>query len=238
VVITAGGDGTILRAARMAAPYSIPILGINMGRVGFMTELSVKEAAERIPAYLGGSPRVETRMMIQGSVVAALADAPRLVVFALNEFVLSRGMGAGLPDIEVTLGGEPLIAYRADGVIVATPTGSTGYALAAGGPVLYSEAKAILVQPVAAHMSLQSGLVVPDDSVLELGVTGGQQAVLSHDGITDAVLGVGDRVIVVASPHVARFLRAESPSAFYAHLARRLGAWSRPASTRDESVGG
>ena len=110
-IITAGGDGTILRAVRMAAPHSIPILGINLGRVGFMTELSVAEAADRIPAYLEGAHRVEVRMMLQASVIGDSGE-PNIQVHALNDVVVSRGAVPRLLDIDVRVSGTPLTTYQ------------------------------------------------------------------------------------------------------------------------------
>ena len=222
VIIIAGGDGTILRAVRAAAPHSIPILGINMGRVGFMTEVSKGEALAKVPAYLDGEQRVEERMMVQASVISAKDGIPGAGLHALNDVVISRGTEARLLDISVAVDGAALTTYRADGVIVATATGSTGYALAAGGPIFSPEARIMLVQPIAAHMSLTTALVVPGESVVELSVTGDQAGVLNLDGLSGADVGPGDKVVVQSSPHVARFLRASPPSAFYATLTRRL----------------
>ena len=227
VVVTAGGDGTILRAVRVAAPHAVPIVGVNLGRVGFMTELAVAEAADKIPAYVEGDHRVEVRMMLQASLLKSSGETV-IQVHALNDVVVSRGAVPRLLDIDVNISGVPLTTYRADGVIVSTATGSTGYALAAGGPTLYPEAREILIQPVAAHMGLQTGLIVPEDSVIELAV-GSDDAGLSVDSFTDARLGRGDRVVVRRSPHEARFLRAGPPSSFYGTVTQRLGVLHRPA---------
>ncbi len=226
VVVTAGGDGTILRVVRVAAPHSVPIIGVNLGRVGFMTELAVDEAADAIPAYVEGGHRVEVRMMLQASLLKASGE-PGIQVHALNDVVVSRGVVPRLLDIDVSVSGVPLTTYRADGVIVSTATGSTGYALAAGGPTLYPEAREILIQPVAAHMGLQTGLIVPEDSVIELTVDS-DDAGLSVDSFTDARLGSGDRIVVRRSPHQARFLRAGPPSGFYGTVTQRLGVLHRP----------
>ena len=228
-IITAGGDGTILRAVRVAAPHSVPILGINLGRVGFMTELAADEAVEKIPAYLNGSPRVEERTMLRASVRSRSNEEVRVQVHALNDVVVSRGAVPRLLDVDIAIDGVPLTTYRSDGAIVATATGSTGYALSAGGPVLFPEARVMLIQPIAAHMGLQSGLIVPEDSVIELRVSGGNEAVLSVDGFTDTKLGPDDNVVIERSPYAARFLRSEPSGAFYATVTERLGVRSRPA---------
>jgi NAD+ kinase len=226
-VVTAGGDGTILRVTRVLAPYSVPILGINLGRVGFMTELSVEEAGSRIAWYLDGSPRVEERMMLQASVISGHAGEPHVVVHALNDVVLTRGDVARLLDIDTRIDGVLLTTYRADGLIVATPTGSTGYALAAGGPILHPETLETLIQPLAAHMSFQTGIVTSHESEIELRVVGGHQAVLSVDGVTGTTVEPGHVVVIRRSPYVARFLRKDPPAAFYSTLTQRLGVSGR-----------
>ena len=228
LIVTAGGDGTIIRVNRLAAPYSIPIVGINMGRVGFMAELSVESAAERLPQYLKGDVRTEERLMIQAEVASRSNGETRIVAHALNEAIV-RGTLPRLLDLEVTIDGVKLATYRADGVIVSTPTGSTGYALSAGGPVLQPEAKVLLIQPLAAHISLQTGLVVPDDSTVELAVAEGREAMISVDNLTNATLQPGEKVVIKKSPYIAGFLRADPPSAFYSTLTRRLGVRHRTA---------
>lgn len=231
-IITVGGDGTILRTVRAAAPHGIPILGVNLGRVGFMTELSVEEAEQQIPGYLDGSPRIEERMMIQASVLTSENQEPAYSTHALNDVVVTRGSLARILDIDAIVDGIPLTTYRADGVIVATATGSTGYALSAGGPILYPEVKGLLLQPLAAHMSLHTGLVLDADSVIELKASGETEVILSVDGYLDTSLGPEDTVVVRRSPHVARFLRAKPASAFYANLFDRLGVKEYPAPLR------
>lgn len=226
-IVTVGGDGTILRVVRFAAPHSVPIVGVNMGRVGFMTELSVDEAEEKLPQYLNGGVRIEERMMLQASVRSVSEVDPHLVVHALNDVVLTRGSIARLLDIETKIDGVVLTTYRADGVIVATPTGSTGYALSAGGPILYPEAQQILLQPLAAHMSFQTGIVIAVDSFIELSARGDHEAVLNVDGFSDTVISSGDIVSVEKSPQNARFLRGDSPSAFYSTLTMGLGVSGR-----------
>ena len=223
LVVTAGGDGTILQTLRVIAPFEIPIVGVNMGRIGFMTELQVEEAAERLPMYLSGDLRVEERMMLQASVTSGSEGEPPLVLHGLNDMVLGQSGVAQLLDIDAVVDGAALTSYRADAVIVSTATGSTAYALSAGGPIMYPEARLVLVQPVAAHTGLREGLILPEDSVIELSAGDGRQAMLSVDGFQDARLDPDDKVSISRSPYVARFLRANPPSSFYTSLVRRLG---------------
>jgi NAD+ kinase len=223
LIVVAGGDGTILRAIQVIAPHRVPIVAVNMGRVGFMSELRVEEAAERLPMYVNGEMRVEHRMMLQATVTSQGEEGDTFTSHALNDVVVGRGGVAKLLDIETRVDGVPLTSYRADAVIVSTATGSTGYALSAGSPILYPEAKMLIVQPVAAHTGLRDGLVLPPDSVIELSASDGKPASISIDGLEDRPLGSTSSVAIARSPYEALFLRASPAKAFYSELTRRLG---------------
>lgn len=227
-IVIAGGDGTILRVVRTITEYSVPLVGINMGRVGFMAELQVHEAVEELSAYLNGSARLEERMMLEVSVRHGDEQEPYLTLHALNDVVVGRGGSARLLDIVATIDGVILTSYRADAVIVSTATGSTGYALSAGGPIMYPETKAMLIQPVAAHTGLRSGLILPDNTELELQASDKHEALLSVDGFRDTLLHGEDRVSIRRSQYVTRFLRRHAPTAFYAALTRRTLGMDTP----------
>ena len=229
LIVVVGGDGTILRTVRVVAPFEVPIVGINMGRVGFMTELSVDDALEMLPLYLDGGVRTEERMMLQASVIEDTEEEPRLSLHALNDVVVGRSTIARLLNVDASIDGVRLPTNRADAVIVATATGSTGYAMSAGGPILFPEARVMVVKPVASHTGLRDALVVPPDSLIELRVRDGQHTMLSADGFQDSNLSERDRVVITRSPYVARFLRANAPNAFYSALMGRLGLESLPA---------
>ena len=235
MVVVAGGDGTILRAVHAIAAHAVPIVGVNMGRVGFMSELRVEEAAERLPAYLNGSVRVETRMMLRATV--ADGDGKRIMTAdALNDVVVGRGGVARLLDIDTVVDGEFLTSYRADAVIVSTPTGSTGYALSAGGPIFFPEAEMMMLQPVAPHTGLRDGLVLPQDTVVRLSATDGKHASLSVDGMEDVALEPDFRVTIRRGPHAARFPAGESAHGVLhaANAAARTGVQSERAGVRAE----
>ena len=222
LVVVAGGDGTILRTVHSIAAHSIPIVGVNMGRVGFMSELSVGEAAERLPDYLNGGARVERRMMLR-AVVTGPNGETFLEMDALNDVVVGRMGVAHLLDIETVVDDEFLTTYRADAVIVSTPTGSTGYALSAGGPIFFPEALMMMLQPVAPHTGLRDGLVLPHDTRIAISVGADKQASLSVDGLEDVEMLPGFQVNISRSPHQALFLRSKPRTAFYNELTRRLG---------------
>lgn len=218
LIICLGGDGTILRAARIANPQSIPILGANLGRVGFMTELRAEDALSRVPAFIKGEGWVEERTMLQAELVSA--DTPPF--HALNDVVVGRGERCRLIRVTATVDGEPLTTYKCDGVIVATATGSTGYSLAAGGPILHPLASEILLQPIAAHLSLGTALVLPSDTEVKLEVSTTHAARLSIDGQVEVPLSDGAVVKVKRSPRVTRLLRSDRPTSFYGTLMQRL----------------
>ena len=222
LVVVAGGDGTILRTVHSIAAHSIPIVGVNMGRVGFMSELSVSEAAERLPDYLNGGARVERRMMLRAVVTGPNGETV-LEMDALNDVVVGRMGVAHLLDIETVVDDEFLTTYRADAVIVSTPTGSTGYALSAGGPIFFPEALMMMLQPVAPHTGLRDGLVLPHDTRIAISVGADKQASLSVDGLEDVEMLPGFQVNISRSPHQALFLRSKPRTAFYNELTRRLG---------------
>ncbi|MDP6550000.1 MAG: NAD(+)/NADH kinase [Dehalococcoidia bacterium] len=226
LVVTVGGDGTILRAAQVTAPCAIPVVGINMGRLGFMTELRVHEALEKLPSYFDGIHRVEERNMLQAQVFKG-GEGPGYQTegpfHALNDAVMARGMASRLVTITVHIDGAQLTTFRADAVILSTATGSTGYSLAAGGPILDPASEALVLKPVAAHLGLSAGLILDPSVKVTLSLEGHQQAILSVDGYVENPLEAGDRVELKQSPYKARFLRANPPSHFYGTLRRRLG---------------
>ena len=218
LIVCLGGDGTIIRAARIACPQSIPILGVNLGRLGFMTELNPDEALTRVPAFVDGEGWVEERAMLQADVVSGDGNQ----YHALNDVVVARGGRCRLIRIKATIDGELLTTYKCDGLIVATATGSTGYSLAAGGPILNPQSEDMILKPIAAHLSLSAALVLPSEATVELAVSTTHQATMSIDGQIEVPLNDGDVVRVKRSPYVTRMLRAQWPSSLYATLMKRL----------------
>jgi len=218
LLVCLGGDGTILRAARIAGGSEVPILGVNLGRVGFMTELSVGEALDRVPAFIRGEGRVEERAMLEAVVVGGSAPAVR----ALNDIVVARGERCRLIRVGAKVDGEFVTTYKCDGVIVATATGSTGYCLAAGGPVLHPLTRDIVLRPIAPHLSFGDAMVLPPDAVLELELHTTHQGRLSADGQVEVPLEDGDVVRVRRSERVARLARSDIPEGFYGTLMQRL----------------
>ena len=219
LIVTIGGDGTILRGVHAAAPRGVPVLGVNMGRVGFMSDLDSDEALDRIDWYLDGNARVEEREMVRAEVLGS--GLPPLD--ALNDVTIARGQQLRVIEVSTEVDGVHFATFRGDGVVVATATGSTGYALSLGGPVMDPMSRDYLVKPIATHMSQFGGVVIKSTSTLELTVIARTPATLNADGFMDVDLSSGQTVRVTHSPHRARFLRSEPPSAFWGSLSMRLG---------------
>lgn len=219
LLLSVGGDGTILRSAHVAAG-AVPITGINLGSLGFMTELSTDEALEKLPSLLAGEGWIDERAMLQAEISSARAEPQ--VFHALNDVVVARGEFVRLVHVEASINGEYLTTYKADGVILATATGSTGYSLAAGGPILYPQSKDFLLVPIIPHLSPAYAMVLPSNAVVQLRVGTVYQATLSIDGHLNLPLSDGALVTVKHSPKTARFLRIHPESSFYSSLEQKL----------------
>ena len=225
LVITAGGDGTILRAVKVTAPFGIPMVGINMGRLGFMTELRVDDALERLPLYLEGACRVDEHNMVQARLVKGSNGTSEVLgpFPALNDVVVGRGEISRVVTIRTNIDGADVASLRADGIILATATGSTGYSLAVGGPIIDPLSEALVLKPIAAHVGLSAALVLSPTAKIKLYLEGAQEAILSVDGFVDLPLEPGDWIEIEQSPLKTRFLRANPTNHFYATITRRLG---------------
>lgn len=226
LALSVGGDGTILRVARGVTPWEVPILGVNLGHLGFMTELSGEDIMERLPAVLEGEGWIDQRTMLQIETSsrdkAKPGAGPARPLHGLNDAVLGRGAISRVVYVETTINGEPLTTYKTDGVIISTATGSTGYSLAAGGAILYPQSEDILIKPISAHLTMAYALVLPATAVIQLKVHTDHQAMLSVDGQIDVVLQDGDTIVAKRSPHLARFLRVYPSNFFYSTLEQRL----------------
>lgn len=231
VVVAFGGDGSLLRATHLAAPLGVPVLGVNFGRVGFLTEVAPGAVPERLWEVLEGPHRIEERFLLQAAILDGERpwinlQAERPVVqqplLALNEVFVGRGAIGRLITLDVRVDGTQVEVYRADGLIASTPTGSTAYALAAGGPVVSPALDAITLVAVAAQNEPLRSLVIPGGCTLDVTVTADHDPVLSNDGLLDVALRSGDTVRVSRSPFVARFLRSPDSPGFYDRLADRL----------------
>ncbi len=223
LILSIGGDGTILRAVQAVVPRQIPITGINLGNLGFMTELSAAEALDRLPDLLAGKGWIDERAMLEAELLPTDGKHKTTQVFcALNDVVVTREAIARVIYVEASVDGELLTTYKADGVITATATGSTGYSLAAGGPILHPQAKEFLMLPLLAHLSSAYTMVLPSTSVVTLRLSPIHQAILSIDGHINLPMSAGATVTIKHSLTTARFLRIHSEASFYGSLEQKL----------------
>jgi NAD+ kinase len=214
LILSIGGDGTILRATQAAVTGATPVIGINLGKLGFMTELSADEAKDKLPALLAGEGWIDERAMLE-------TEFSGQTFYALNDVVMARGAIARTVHIEASIDGEQLTTYKADGVIVATATGSTAYSLAAGGPILHPQAKEFILLPIMPHISLAYAMVLTPTAIVKLRIATAQEATLNVDGHINLPLSSGASITVKLSAHKARFLRIH-PEVFYSSLEQRL----------------
>jgi NAD+ kinase len=220
LALVLGGDGSVLRTARMVAPHSVPLVGLNMGRLGFLSELTPQDWRPKLPRILAGDFWIESRLMLQAEIRRQDASLNRYS--ALNDVVVSRGSMARMIRAHTHIDGGHLATYAADGVIVATPTGSTAYALAAGGPILPPELYNILLIPIAPHLSFDRAIVLSEGAVVDMHIETDHEAILTVDGQFAFALSDGDQVIVRASNHQAHFARVQERTYFYKTLFPRL----------------
>jgi NAD+ kinase len=219
-VITLGGDGTVLRAARQTAELGIPVTGVNFGRLGFLAEVDPDEVLQLIPELADGGGRIEDRLMLRCQ--AQIDGRTFGPVDGLNDVFIGRGRVAHAVRLEVSVDDVPLVRFVADGLVVATPTGSTAYSLSAGGPIVGPDLDALIVTPVVPHPTPVRPMVLHPDVCIDIWLGRGRDAILSVDGQVHKDLREGDSVRVSAAPHRARFLRLDSSSRFYRTLVERL----------------
>jgi NAD+ kinase len=205
-VVVLGGDGTLLAAARCVARAGIPVLGVNLGSLGFLTEVPLEELYPTLEGIDAGHYNLETRSMVHCEV---MREGSRLAAYdALNDVVMGKATISRLNHCDVYIDGEFVSAYKTDSLIVSTPTGSTAYSLAAGGPIVMPTVDALIVTPVAAHSLTHRPLVVPNTSRIEIVIsTGAEQAYLSVDGQIGMPIHDGDRVYCSNSQQQVKLLR-------------------------------
>ncbi len=209
-MIVLGGDGTVLQAARLTKMLRVPIIGVNLGTLGYMTEVEVQNLEESLERLIAGDYVQESRMMLGGR--ATFADGRREEGWALNDIVISRSGPLQIIKFNIYVNGQFLNDYSADGVIVTTPTGSTGYNLSAGGPLVEPGARLIVLTPICPHSLNQRSIVLSPEDVIEIqiparGESGNQNVEASFDGNHGIPLGTGDRLRIVRSEETTEFLK-------------------------------
>lgn len=205
-VLVLGGDGTLLSAARAVAHSGVPILAVNLGSLGFLTEVPLTEMFDTLEAVSRGQCPLEERSVLDCQLIRN--DQCQAQHFALNDVVVNKSAISRLIEFDMRIDGIFVFNYKADGVIISTPTGSTAYSLAAGGPILMPSVKAFVVTPVCPHMLTHRPLVVKDEAIIELLVeTGEEEAFLSIDGQVGVPVQHGDRVVCRRASHNVKLMR-------------------------------
>jgi NAD+ kinase len=225
LLVVLGGDGSTLHAARLALPHRVLIFGINLGMVGFLSEAQPSNWQDRLAKVLRGQYWRESRLMLH----ASLRRAGQIVntFTALNDVVIGRGAHVRVIRFQLHVDGDLVTVYTADALIVATPTGSTAYSMAAGGPLLPPQLQNFVVVPVAAHLSLDRALVLHEEAEIAIRVKMDHEAALTADGQAGVFLMDGDEVIIKKHENFSYFARVDSSGYFYRRLMGRLG-FTRP----------
>ena len=223
LAIVVGGDGTMLAAARNLARHKVPLAGINQGRLGFMTDIALSEMSESIGAILEGRHTIEERTLIEAEILRGGKSLLRTV--ALNEAVVTKGSEARLIEFKLAIDGEYVYRLRADGVIVATPTGSTAYAMSAQGPILQPTVRAFALVPLNPHVLSARPVSVSDSSVIEIELLRAIDARAHFDGFALTDLQEGDRLVLKRSADAIRFVHP--PGYSYFTMLREKLRWSK-----------
>ena len=227
-LVVFGGDGTLLAAARLAGPHGTPLLGVHLGRFGFLTETSIESLLPAVEAALEGRAKVHERLMVQavlsggsGPELAVRHGEPERTLFGMNDVVISS-KAVRMVHVRARIGGEDLATYAADGVIISSPTGSTGYSLSAGGPLIHPDSPVLIVTPVAPHTLSARALVIPDTETVHLTVDGDDRdpVIVTLDGQIEAPLAPGDTVSVSRAPFTVKLLSVGGPG-FYEKIRSR-----------------
>src|SRR5580693_1824773 len=206
LLIVLGGDGTLLSAARLAAQRKVPILAVNLGGLGFLTTVSQDEIYSILEDIFSDRHRVSERVMLEAEIVRAGAVIRRQI--ALNDAVLNKAALARIMDLELRVDGDYVTTYKSDGLILSTPTGSTAYSLAAGGPIIYPIVEAFVVTPICPHTLTNRPLVIPDSVQIEIDFKAGDDAVfLTLDGQVGIELKRGDHIVVKKAPEKLYLVR-------------------------------
>jgi NAD+ kinase len=219
LVLAIGGDGTVLGIGRQLAQYGTPLVGINQGRLGFMTDVPLQGFETLLSPILQGRYEREERSMLAAYV---MRGSERLIdAVAMNDVVVSRGASAGMVELAVTVNGAFMYSQRADGLIVATPTGSTAYALSAQGPILHPQLGGVVLVPIAPHSLSNRPIALPDTATIEIEVVAGRDANVNFDMQSLTALQHGDRIIVQRAQHKAVFIHPVGYS-YFATLREKL----------------
>jgi NAD+ kinase len=221
-LIVLGGDGTFLRAARATAEVDVPLLGVNLGKVGFLSKIEENQLESTLAQVVAGDYSMDPRMAAKATVYPGGSTTPGETFIALNDVVVARGTLARVVRLDVTIGASHLATFIADGLVVSTPTGSTGYSFSAGGPILDPVARNLIVTPIAGYLSAIRSVVVSPRQVVRCRVVDATEAQISIDGREDRPLAVGDVVAVEALDQPIRLIEPHGSVPFWDLLRHKV----------------
>lgn len=223
LLLVLGGDGTLIHAAALLEGRPVPILGVNMGSLGFLTEVPQPELYAALDLVLAGQARVSDRMKLRVHLHRGGESRPEVDAEVLNDAVIAKGTLSRMAEFEATCSGNYLTTYKADGIIVATPTGSTAYALAANGPIVHPAMRGVIIAPICPHALAQRPIIIPDDQTVNIVLMSESEVFLTLDGQTGIQIARGDRVQIKQSHN--RVLLVRNPNIDYFGILRAKLKW-------------
>ncbi len=222
ILVVMGGDGTILRTVRFVSEYNIPIVGINLGEFGYLAEVNLNEMYDALELIVRGEYQTEKRIMLDATIHLGTEKVRQQSI--LNDVVITRGNLSRILDLETTFNGHYLTTFRADGIIISTPTGSTAYNISAGGPIVFPEGDSFIINPICPFTLTNRPIIVPDDAVIKVMLwTREHGATLTLDGQVSFTMRSGDSVVISKSPYVTNLV--SSPHRDYMEILRTKLGW-------------
>jgi NAD+ kinase len=221
-LVVLGGDGTLLRAARAVIQVDVPLLGVNLGKVGFLSKVEASDLESVLARIVAGEYRIDERMALEARLLAGGRAGDGAIHHALNDVVVARGALARVVRLDVAIDETHVATFIADGLVVSSPTGSTGYSFSAGGPIVAPDSRNLIVTPIAAYLSTVRSVVVGPDQVVRCRVVDANEAIVSIDGREDVPIAVGDIVEVRALPRPVQLLEPAGSQPFWDLFRRKV----------------
>ena len=235
-LLTLGGDGTLLRGAKLLGGRPVPIIGVNLGRLGFLTSCSASSVESALRRFTAGDYRAEPRMTLSATTVGGASEGKQDAWLALNDFVLHKGGFARVVRLSISIDGDQMGTYAADGIVVATPTGSTAYSLSAGGPIVAPGLESIVITPISAHtLGIRPLVVHPNSEIVLQGEDGPDELLLTVDGQGGTEMRRGERLIIRRSQSPVMLVRFP-PDSFFNRIRQKLG-WGGVKEDSDGNAG-
>jgi NAD+ kinase len=221
-LVVLGGDGTLLRAARAVIQVDVPLLGMNLGKIGFLSKVEANELEAVLAKLVQGEFTIDERMALEARVLPGGRPEDAAVHHALNDVVIARGALARVVRLDVAIGPSHLATFISDGLVVSSPTGSTGYSFSAGGPIVAPDSRNLIVTPIAGYLSAIRSVVVGPDQIVRCRIVDATEAIVSIDGRDDMPIAVGDAVEVRSLPRPVRFIEPSGSQPFWDLFRRKV----------------